>query len=175
MISRTSITHEGDDDVRAPTTRPSSRRHIDTIDLRSLAVFAALFYGASVAALSGALLLVWVVASIAGIVARFEEFMRSIGFRGFHVLSPELLLGGVVLAVAFALFLTVMSVLAGAVYNVLARSGHAVQFSIATADAEERVEYKLARGASVVPSPAVTELVPSAFAAVDTDNALRAS
>ena len=57
-----------------------------------------------------------------GIVGRVEEFMRSIGFRGFRFAGFEVVVGSILLCVAAVAFLTVMTVLAAAFLNLL--GGH---------------------------------------------------
>jgi hypothetical protein len=100
---------------------------LEGIDLRSLAVFSALFYGAAFLALAIGVAVAWLLASVVGLVGQFEEFMRSIGFRDFEVVAPQVILGGLVLALALVVFLTVMTVLAAALYNVMAKHGRTVR------------------------------------------------
>jgi hypothetical protein len=100
---------------------------LEGIELRSLAGFAALFYGAAFIALGIGVAAVWFLASLVGLVGQFEEFMQSIGFRDFQVLGPKVIFGGLLAAFALVAFLTVMTVLAGALYNVMARHGHMVR------------------------------------------------
>jgi hypothetical protein len=106
---------------------------LEGIELRSLASFAALFYGAAFVALGVGIAVVWILASIAGLVGRFEEFMQSIGFRDFQVIGPKVILGGLLLAAALVVFLTVMTVLAGALFNVMANSGRTVRVRLGEA------------------------------------------
>jgi hypothetical protein len=100
---------------------------LEGIELRSLAAFAALFYGAAFIALGIGVAAVWFLASLAGLVGQFEEFMQSIGFRDFQVLGPKVIFGGLLVALALVVFLTVMTVLAAALCNVMARHGHTVR------------------------------------------------
>jgi transmembrane protein DUF3566 len=113
--------------VVAPT------HQLDGIELRSLAGFAALFYGVAFMALAAGLAVVWVIAWAAGLVGKFEEFMRSIGFRDFQIVGPKLIFGGLLLALALIVFLTVMTVLAGALYNAMANTGRAVRVRVSAA------------------------------------------
>jgi hypothetical protein len=113
--------------VVAPT------HQLDGIELRSLAGFAALFYGVAFMALAAGLAVVWVIAWAAGLVGKFEEFMRSIGFRDFQIVGPKLIFGGLLLALALIVFLTVMTVLAGALYNAMANTGRTVRVRVSAA------------------------------------------
>jgi hypothetical protein len=45
--------------------------------------------------------------------------MRSIGFRGFRLVGPEVILGFVLILGALVVFLTVMTLVAAAFYNLL--------------------------------------------------------
>lgn len=113
-----------------PEAVVSPTHQLRGIDLRSLTSFALLFYGAVAGALALGIATVWVGASLVGVVAQFEEFMQSIGFRGFRVIGPELIFGGLLLALALVLFLTVITVLAAGFYNVMASHGRGVKVRI---------------------------------------------
>jgi Transmembrane domain of unknown function (DUF3566) len=118
--------------AEAPTVTSESfvvtpTHQLEGIELRSLAVFAALFYGAAFVALGIGIAVVWFFAWIVGLVGQFEEFMQSIGFRDFQLVGPRVIFGGLVLALALVVFLTVMTVLAAALYNVMASNGRTVR------------------------------------------------
>jgi hypothetical protein len=100
---------------------------LEGIELRSLAWFSAMFYAAAFAALGLGLVVVWFLAWIVGLVGQFEAFMQSIGFRDFQLMGPKLIFGALLLALALVVFLTVMTVLAGALYNVMASNGRTIR------------------------------------------------
>jgi hypothetical protein len=88
------------------------------------------YYTCAFAVLTLGVVLAWVGASVFGVVGRVEEFMRSIGFRDFRFAGFQVILGGILLCVAAVAFLTVMTVLAAAFYNLLGRRDHGVGIRI---------------------------------------------
>ena len=93
--------------------------HVDAIDLRSLGVVAGLFYLTAFLVLALAVVAVWLFAASLGLISQVEDFMRSIGFRGFRLVGPEVILGFVLILGALVVFLTVMTLVAAAFYNLL--------------------------------------------------------
>lgn len=106
---------------------------VNGVDLKSLAVVASLFYTTAFLALGVGLVVVWLLASVVGVVGQFEEFMQSIGFSDFHVLGPQLIVGSLLLGASLVIFLSVMTVLAGGFYNVMASYGRGVQLRVGVA------------------------------------------
>lgn len=104
-------------------------------ELRSVASTALLYYACAFVVLALGVVLVWTGANLLGVVGRVEEFMRSIGFRGFHFAGFEIIVGGVLLCVAAVAFLTVMTVLAAAFYNLLGRPDRGVKLRLAPLEA----------------------------------------
>jgi len=95
------------------------------------------------------ILLLWTVADMSGAVRRFESFMRSIGFRHFHI-APDMVLIGLVMVIAgIALALATFVVLAGAVYNLLAASGGGIRLRVAATP----------HGALAAPQPATEPVI----------------
>ena len=111
------------------TPAPATGWHLEPthrlagFELRSVASTALLYYACAFVVLALGVVLVWVGANLLGVVGRVEEFMRSVGFREFHFAGFEIIVGGVLLCVAAVAFLTVMTVLAAAFYNLLGRAG----------------------------------------------------
>jgi len=138
-LERTAITDADadgaatDDATIAEVLLVSPTHQVNGVDLRSLAVVASLFYTTAFLALGLGLIVVWLLASVVGVVGQFEEFMQSIGFSDFNVLGPELIFGSLLLGASFVVFLTVMTVLAGAFYNVMASYGRGVQLRVGVA------------------------------------------
>ncbi len=121
---------------REVAPRASSRRlvelnveathHLEGFELRSVARVAAWYYSGALAVLAGGVVLAWLAAVVLGLVGRAEEFMRSIGFREFTFVGIEVIFGGILLALAAMTFLTTMTVVAAACYNLLRRPGREV-------------------------------------------------
>jgi hypothetical protein len=104
---------------------------LEGFELRSVTRAALRYYACAFAALSVGVTLLWFGASMLGIVGRIEEFMRSIGFRGFHFAGFAVIVGGILLSVAAVAFLTVMTVLAAAFYNLLVQPDRGVGVRLA--------------------------------------------
>ena len=127
--------------VDAPA--PQLGRHLEPthrlegFDLRSVASTALLYYACAFVVLSLGVVLVWVGASVFGVVGHVEDFMRSIGFRDFHVAGFKIIMGAVLVCVAVVTFLTVMTVLAAAFYNLLGRPNRGLRLRLTPIVAEE--------------------------------------
>jgi hypothetical protein len=89
-------------------------------DLHSVVVFAARFFACVAAMVMAGTFVLWVFASLLGLVSAFEEFMQGIGFTDFRLLSIEFLFGLALLTAAFMTFMVGMTVVAAGLYNVLA-------------------------------------------------------
>jgi hypothetical protein len=107
----------------AVTTRRVVRR-VDGVGMGSVVKLALLFYGCVFASLAGGVLIIWTAISAMGYVGRFEEFMRSIGFRGFEVSSGNVVFGLIGVAGALTLLATFLTVAVACAYNIAGRGGH---------------------------------------------------
>lgn len=106
--------------TRATQEREPTHR-LEGFELRSVGRIALFYYACALAVLMLGVVLTWAGLSALGFVGQFEEFMRSIGFRGFRVSTSAVILGGILLVAAVVVFLTVMTMLAAGFYNALAR------------------------------------------------------
>ena len=111
----------------APIVVPEARygesltdSYVQGFDLRSVTTFATRFYGCVIAAFTVGLVVLWVLASLIGLVSAFESFMRGIGFSGFSFVSLQFFFGICLLALAFEALMVAMTVVSAALYNVLA-------------------------------------------------------
>jgi len=118
------------------TLAPATGGHVEPthrlagFELRSVASTALVYYACVFVVLTLGVVLVWGGANLLGVVGRVEAFMRSIGFRGFHFAGFDIIVGGVLLCVAAVAFLTVMTVLAAAFYNLLGRPDRGVKLRL---------------------------------------------
>ena len=111
-----------DEPVAAPAIDlTTTHTNLSGFDLRSVAQFGIKFFGSFAAAACVGFAAVWLLASLVGVVGDLEQFMRDIGFAGFTFLSIEVILGVALLAAASVAFLVTLTVVAAALYNVLAR------------------------------------------------------
>jgi hypothetical protein len=132
----------------------STVHHLDAVDLRSLGLVAALFYFTAFLVLALAIVGVWLFAAGLGLISQVEDFMRSVGFRGFHLVGPEVILGFVLILAALVVFLTVMTLVAGAFYNLLGTTRHGVR--VRTSVVPPRVQPAAAEDE---PAPSATPFV----------------
>ena len=116
---------EADDEQASEKLEPTHR--LEGFELRSVASTALLYYGCAFLVLVLGVVLVWFGASMFGVVGRIEEFMRSIGFRDFNFAGFKVITGGILLAVSAVAFLTVMTVIGAAFYNLLGRPHRGVK------------------------------------------------
>src|SRR5687768_5796609 len=98
-------------DVEVAATTQRVVRRVDGVGLSSVLKLALIFYGCVFASLAGGVLIVWGAISSMGYVDRFEQFMRSIGFRGFAVSTGGVVLGLVGLAGALTLLATLLTLM----------------------------------------------------------------
>ena len=140
---------DGSDEVAPPKARPrtsvldavadwnvEATHRLEGFELRSVARVAVRYYACALAVLSAGVVLAWLAAVVLGLVGRAEEFMRSIGFREFSFVGFEVIAGGILLSVAAVGFLTTMTVLAAAFYNLLRRPGREVGVRLVPVSAE---------------------------------------
>lgn len=118
--------------IREPDARDatSTEPHIEGVNLPSLlrfATFMALWLYASI--LTGAVVL-GVVAGATGAAGSIESFVRELGFDGFRFASGPLLIGVALVILAFVVAVAGSVVVAGAVYNVIARSGGGIRVRV---------------------------------------------
>lgn len=110
--------------------RHAEVRHVAGVGLGSVAATAAILFGALFTAVATGILALWLVASSAGTVGQFEDFMQTIGFRDFAVSGNRIVLGLMVIAAAFTLLATALAIIAAGLYNALAATGHGLKVTI---------------------------------------------
>jgi hypothetical protein len=108
-------------DDRDPRREPLVEyRRVQRVALWSVARVSVLFYLCGLVAFLVAALVLWIVASAAGVVGEIESFMDDLGFEGFEFVSGTLLWAGLVIGLAVTAILAVLTVFAAAVYNLFA-------------------------------------------------------
>jgi hypothetical protein len=136
------------------TTQPIVRR-VDGVGIRSVIELALIFYGCVFASLAGGVLLIWGAISTMGYVDRFEDFMRSIGFRGFEVSSGDVILGLIGVAGALTLLATFLTVLIAGAYNLVGHAGHGLV--VRTSGPDAQVASQVASAASIESANAIED------------------
>jgi hypothetical protein len=114
----------------AVAARRRLERRVDSVGLASVAELALVFYGFVFASIAGGVLIVWTAISSFGYVHRFENFMRSIGFRGFTMSTGDVVFGLIAVAGTLILLATILTLLAACAYNVVGATGHGLVLRI---------------------------------------------
>jgi hypothetical protein len=99
-----------------PLPRQQMQR-INSIRVRSVARVAVIFYFGAFAIMVGGIGIAWFGASRLGVVAGIERMMRSVGFQDFRLLSEQILLGAVMIAVVAVVLCVVLTLVAASLYN----------------------------------------------------------
>jgi hypothetical protein len=130
--------------------------HFQGFDLRSVAWFAVRFFACVMGMVLAGALILWLLASVFGLVSAFEEFMDGIGFTDFRLLSIEFLLGLALLTAAFSFLLIGITLVGAGLYNVLASRWGGIRIFVSEID----------RGAAIT----LSELEPNANGDTSTTN-----
>src|SRR3954466_9333754 len=98
-----------------------SRVEMSKIDLWSALKVSLCFYLAGLALLIVTGLVVWLLLDAAGGIRDFEKFMGDIlSAKDFHFVAPQILLGSVLVGLVLVALLSILTVIAAALYNVFA-------------------------------------------------------
>lgn len=113
----------GDARVRseAATTLRQSRVEMSKVDLWSALKVSLCFYLAGLALLIVTGLVVWLLLDASGGIRDFEKFMGDIlSAKNFHFVAPQILLGSVLVGLVLVALMSILTVIAAALYNVFA-------------------------------------------------------
>ncbi|HUF83131.1 MAG TPA: DUF3566 domain-containing protein [Acidimicrobiia bacterium] len=108
------------DDRQPDGVAAVERRRVQDLKLTSVARVSACFYLCGLVVAMVAAVVLWMVASVVGVVAELESFIDDLGFEGFQFLSGTLLWAGLLIGLAVTVILTVLTVVAAALYNLFA-------------------------------------------------------
>ena len=98
-------------------SRPWTLRRFD---LASVARFSFVFYLSVLAVFLLAGIVLWALASVAGLIGSLEHFIKSLfGFTSFHFQAGRILLGSLLVGVVLVLLGTLCNVVGAAVYNLI--------------------------------------------------------
>src|SRR5436309_295638 len=102
-----------------------SRVEMSKIDLWSALKVSLCFYLAGLALLIVTGLVVWLLLDASGGIRDFEKFMGDIlSAKDFHFVAPQILLGSVLVGLVLVALLSILTVIAAALYNVFAEGSH---------------------------------------------------
>jgi hypothetical protein len=117
----------GSEEVQTPrvamggaAARGAQRHRLDAIGVWSVARVALLFYLGVLAAIVLGVCAAWFAASQVGAVSGFEEFMQSMGFGDFRLLSWNVILGVSMIAAVVVTMWVVLTITAAGLYNAIA-------------------------------------------------------
>lgn len=99
---------------------PRERSRVRDVKLTSVARVSACFYLCGFVVIMVAATVLWIVASIVGVVGGIESFIDDLGFEGFHFVSGTLLVATLLIGLALTAIFTVTTVVAAALYNLFA-------------------------------------------------------
>jgi hypothetical protein len=95
-----------------------SRVAVRKVDLWSVLKVSLCFYLAALLVLLAAGVVLWLVVDAAGGIRNFEKFMGEVlSAKNYHLVPAEILLGTALVGVVVAAMLTIVTVLAAALYN----------------------------------------------------------
>jgi hypothetical protein len=121
--------------VDAPATVRQSRVEMSKIDLWSALKVSLCFYLAGLALLIVTGLVVWLLLDASGGIRDFEKFMGDIlSAKDFHFVAPQILLGSVLVGLVLVALMSILTVIAAALYNVFADLVGGIEVTLTEAD-----------------------------------------
>ena len=115
------VTASGETRAVSSTTLRQSRVEMSKIDLWSALKVSLCFYLAGLALLLVTGLVVWLLLDASGGIRSFEKFMGDIlSAKNFHFVAPQILLGSVLVGLVLVALMSILTVIAAALYNVFA-------------------------------------------------------
>ena len=117
------------------TTLRQSRVEMSKIDLWSALKVSLCFYLAGLALLLVTGLVVWLLLDASGGIRSFERFMGDIlSAKDFHFVAPQILLGSVLVGLVLVALLSILTVIAAALYNVFADLVGGIEVTLTESD-----------------------------------------
>src|SRR3954447_22318742 len=121
--------------VDAPATVRQSRVEMSKIDLWSALKVSLCFYLAGLALLIVTGLVVWLLLDASGGIRDFERFMGDIlSAKDFHFVAPQILLGSVLVGLVLVALMSILTVIAAALYNVFADLVGGIEVTLTESD-----------------------------------------
>jgi len=117
------------------TTLRQSRVEMSKIDLWSALKVSLCFYLAGLALLLVTGLVVWLLLDASGGIRSFEKFMGDIlSAKDFHFVAPQILLGSVLVGLVLVALMSILTVIAAALYNVFADLVGGIEVTLTESD-----------------------------------------
>lgn len=119
----------------APATLRQSRVEMSKIDLWSALKVSLCFYLAGLALLIVTGLVVWLLLDASGGIRDFERFMGDIlSAKDFHFVAPQILVGSVLVGLVLVALMSILTVIAAALYNVFADLVGGIEITLTETD-----------------------------------------
>ncbi|MEP6622981.1 MAG: DUF3566 domain-containing protein [Acidimicrobiia bacterium] len=119
-VAKRTVVTDRDDEVTAEPLR-RSRVEMTKVELWSVLKVSLCFYLAGLAILIIAGLVVWLLLDASGGIHKFESFMGDImSAKDYKLVAPQILLGSVLVGLVLVALMTIVTVIAAALYNVFA-------------------------------------------------------
>src|SRR6478609_10154165 len=119
----------------APATVRQSRVEMSKVDLWSALKVSLCFYLAGLALLIVTGLVVWLLLDASGGIRDFEKFMGDIlSAKDFHFVAPQILLGSVLVGLVLVALMSILTVIAAALYNVFADLVGGIEVTLTESD-----------------------------------------
>jgi hypothetical protein len=121
--------------VGSRTSLRRSRVEMTKIDVWSALKVSLCFYLAGLALLIVTGLVVWLLLDASGGIRDFERFMGDIlSAKNFHFVAPQILLGAVLVGLVLVALMSILTVIAAALYNVFADLVGGVEITLTETD-----------------------------------------
>ena len=112
-----------------------SRVEMSKVDLWSALKVSLCFYLAGLALLIVTGLVVWLLLDASGGIRDFEKFMGDIlSAKDFHFVAPQILLGSVLVGLVLVALMSILTVIAAALYNVFADLVGGIEVTLTESD-----------------------------------------
>ncbi|MBK5289146.1 MAG: DUF3566 domain-containing protein [Acidimicrobiia bacterium] len=122
LVGKKTPVAESNPEPRLETSTGGGRRsrvEMTRVDLWSVLKVSLCFYLAGLVILILAGLVIWLLLDASGGIKNFESFMGDIlGAKDYHLVAPQLLLGSVLVGLVLVALISIVTVIAAALYNV---------------------------------------------------------
>jgi Transmembrane domain of unknown function (DUF3566) len=121
--------------ARSEATVRRSRVEMTKVDLWSVLKVSLCFYLAGLAIMIIAGLVVWLLLDASGGIHNFEKFMGDImSAKNYRLVAPQILLGSVLVGLVLVALMTILTVIAAALYNLFSELVGGVEVTLVEAE-----------------------------------------
>ena len=135
MLSDVVVSGETPAVARSETAVRRSRVEMTKVELWSVLKVSLCFYLAGLAMMIIAGLVVWLLLDASGGIHNFEKFMGDImSAKDYRLVASQILLGAVLVGLVIVALMTIITVIAGALYNLFSELVGGVEVTLVEAD-----------------------------------------